>query len=262
MTFYRASQRPPCCSLRSCSKCVQAIKNANVLSPGATVHAVGGKEETLAAPALPRVPLSLPRRTRAFLAPRPLSAVAATTAAMFRSHPLTSPRCPPGIVVCVRGLPRAFRPAYPVETTFPRIPRGGTPRENYFSQETPEARTLACFPPPSGWRGWSQVGRGFADLTRPFPPYFPLIGGAARHPPRRLASRRVTLPAPSASRHRPLPPGRRGRSSASSRRARCSQDSPGGVWAQRSGINPAVVVAAWSPNRKAGPPLTPLRWRL
>lgn len=32
----------------------------------------------------------------------------------------------------------------------------------------------------------------------------------------------------------------------------------GGVWALRSG---SAACSAWSPNRKAGPPLTPLRWR-
>lgn len=139
--------------------------------------------------------------------------------------------------------------------------RRDTSRELLFPGD-PGGAHARLFPPALWLEGWSQTGRGLADWTRPFPPYFPLIGGAASHPPRRLAPRRVTLPAPSASRRRPLPPGRRGRSSASSRRARCLQDSPGGVWAQRSGINPAVVVAAWSPNRKAGLPLTPPRWRL
>lgn len=85
--------------------------------------------------------LSLPRRTRAFLAPRPFSAVAATTAAMFRSHP-PSPCSPPGIVVCVRGLPRSFRPAYRPETTSPRSPRSGLRRTTLPRRPRRRARSL------------------------------------------------------------------------------------------------------------------------
>lgn len=106
--------------------------------------------------------LSLPRRTRAFLAPRPFSAVAATTAAMFRTHP-PSPRSPPGIVVCVRGLPRSSRPAYRAETTSPRSPRN-RPGRTTIPRRYPggaHARLL-----PSCW-GRSQVERSWVLLSTP-----------------------------------------------------------------------------------------------
>lgn len=106
--------------------------------------------------------LSLPRRTRAFLAPRPFSAVAATTAAMFRSHPL-SLRSPPGIVVCVRSLPRSFRPAYRPETTTPRSLRGDL-GELLFPGD-PGGAHARLF--PSCWRR-SQAGRSL-DSPRHVP---------------------------------------------------------------------------------------------
>lgn len=86
-------------------------------------------------------PERIPRSTRAFLAPRPFSAVAATTAAMFRSHP-PSLSSPSGIVVCVRGLPRAFRPAYRSETTFPRSQRSGPGRTTPPRRPRRRARSL------------------------------------------------------------------------------------------------------------------------
>ena len=113
-------------------------------------YTLAGYEKKRASPAVLPSPgsLSLPRRTRAFLAPRPFSAVAATTAAMFRSHP-PSPQSPLGIVVCVRGLPRCIRPAYKSETTSPRSPSSG-PSRTTLPRRAPEARTLACFPPVGG----------------------------------------------------------------------------------------------------------------
>lgn len=100
---------------------------------------VKGMESFRALPS--RGSLCLPRSTRAFLAPRPFSAVAATTAAMFRSHP-PSLSSPSGIVVCVRGLPRAFRPAYRSETTFPRSRRSGPGRTTPPRRPRRRARSL------------------------------------------------------------------------------------------------------------------------
>lgn len=158
--------------------------------------------------------LSLPRRTRAFLAPRPFSAVAATTAAMFRSHP-PSPRSPPGIVVCVRGLPRSFRLSYRSETTFPRSLRSGPRRTTLPRRPRRRARSLVSL------LLGAESGRAEFGFPRPRPGLFsqlcPVIGGSASPPPSLLVERpSLSLPG---GRLLLLPPGRRGSSSASSRRA-------------------------------------------
>lgn len=193
--------------------------------------------------------LSLPRSTRAFLAPRPFSAVAATTAAMFRSHP-PSLRSPPGIVVCVRGLPRVFRLAYRSETTFPRSPRSGPPRTTPPRRPRRRARSLVSL----------QLGaescREELGLSRHAPAWSSqfcvLIGGSVSPPPSLLAEM-PSLFRPGVTYAYFLPGGG---ARVPRRRAELTL---GGVWAQRSG---SVGFAAWSPNRRAERPLTPRRWRL
>lgn len=100
-------------------------------------------------------PARMPRRTRAFLAPRPFSAVAATTAAMFRSHPPFT-ALPAGNCSLRKGPPPLLPSCLQTRNYISQKPAEPT-QENYFSQETPEARTLACFPPVGGGVRWGGV---------------------------------------------------------------------------------------------------------
>ena len=82
--------------------------------------------------------LSLPRRTRAFLAPRPFSAVAATAAAIFRSHPPFT-ALPAGNCSLRKGPPPLFPSSLQTRNYISQKPAEQT-RENYYSQESPRRR--------------------------------------------------------------------------------------------------------------------------
>lgn len=169
---------------------------------------------------------------------------------MFRSHP-PSRRSPPGIVVCVRGLPRAFRPAYRPETTLPRSPRRGPGRTTPPRRPRRRARSLVSLQPGA------EPCRAELGFSRHAPglviPALPRDWRPCQSTCVAIGPGSVALSA-GGSHLRPLPPGEEG-ARVPRRRAELTL---GGVWARRSG---SVGFAAWSRNRRAGRPLTPRRWR-
>lgn len=164
--------------------------------------------------------------------------------------PPPSLRSPPGIVVCVRGLPRAFRPAYRSETTFPRSPRSGPGRTTPPRRPRRRARSLVSL----------QLGAESCQeelgLSRHAPAWssqFCLVIGGSVSPPLSLLVRIPSLFRLGVTYAYFLPGGG---ARVPRRRAELTL---GGVWAQRSGSG---GFAAWSPNQRAERPLTPRRWRL
>lgn len=144
-------------------------------------------------PSLPGVPLlSLPRRTRAFLAPRPFSAVAATTAAMFKSHPPFT-ALPAGNCSLRKGPPPRL-PSRLQTRNYTSQKLEERTRENYYSQEAPGARTLACFPPVGG--GVREGGVWvFSATPRPLLPTLPYDWWASQPTPAATGGAAVALPA-------------------------------------------------------------------
>lgn len=194
---------------------------------------------------LPQGSLSLPRRTRAFLAlglqrrssyhrrhvqiPPPFTAVPAGNCSLRRASPLY----PSGLQI------RSTTPKPSLQRT----------QENYSSQESPEAHTRLF---PSCW-GRSQVGQSLGSPLHASAssPLLPCDGDSTGPTPFAIGQEAVALPAGES----PATSSREERARVPRRRAELT----GRRLGPESG---SAACAAWSPNRRAGAAADTPRWRL